>query len=160
MAELGVVEDTLFVPMLGRIYASENFPGILRDEKALALKRQLPTSVTEKDTQTQYTYLASASRSANMDRVIKGFLTRRPGGAVVQLGVGLETTYWRDDDGNAPRYGVDLPHVIDYRRQLLPGAERETLIAGCAFEDEAQAGSRRTSRRAVARHRERPLLLL
>ena len=35
MSKLGVVEDTLFVPMLGRIYASEHYPQILYDKKAL-----------------------------------------------------------------------------------------------------------------------------
>ena len=34
MSKLGVVEDTLFVPMLGRIYASEHYPQILYDKKA------------------------------------------------------------------------------------------------------------------------------
>ena len=29
MQTLGVVEDTLFIPMLGRIYASEHYPQIL-----------------------------------------------------------------------------------------------------------------------------------
>ena len=29
MSHLGVVEDTLFVPMLGRIYASEHCPQII-----------------------------------------------------------------------------------------------------------------------------------
>ena len=33
MSKLGVVEDTLFVPMLGRIYASEHYPQILYDKK-------------------------------------------------------------------------------------------------------------------------------
>ena len=33
MQKLGVVEDTLFVPMLGRIYASEHCPQILSIEK-------------------------------------------------------------------------------------------------------------------------------
>ena len=33
MQTLGVVEDTLFVPMLGRIYASEHYPQILYDKK-------------------------------------------------------------------------------------------------------------------------------
>ena len=33
MSKLGVVEDTLFVPMLGRIYASEHCPQILYDQK-------------------------------------------------------------------------------------------------------------------------------
>ena len=42
MSKLGVVEDTLFVPMLGRIYASEHYPQILYDKKALELKNKLP----------------------------------------------------------------------------------------------------------------------
>ena len=132
--ELGVVEDTLYVPMLGRIYASKHCKHILYDEKALELEGKLPANVMESSTQTQYTYLASASRSANMDRHIANFLKHEPDGVIVQLGVGLETTFYRDDDGYAQWYGVDLPHVIDYRRALLPDQERETCIAGDAFE--------------------------
>ena len=41
MSKLGVVEDTLFVPMLGRLYASEHCPQILYDGKALELKEKL-----------------------------------------------------------------------------------------------------------------------
>lgn len=132
--ELGVVEDTLYVPMLGRIYASECFRNILYDEKALELKDRLPAGIVENSTQTQYTYLASASRSANMDRYIADFLRSRHDGVIVQLGVGLETTFYRCDNGCAQWYGVDLPHVIDYRRTLLPDHEREACISGDAFE--------------------------
>ena len=66
--------------------------------------------------QNQYTLLASASRSANMDRIIRSFLERRPDGVIVQLGCGLETTYHRCDNGKTHWYAVDLPHVIEYRR--------------------------------------------
>ena len=37
MSRLGVVADTLFIPMLGRLYASEHCPQILYDGKALVL---------------------------------------------------------------------------------------------------------------------------
>jgi len=134
--KLGVVEDTLYVPMLGRIYASEHFRKILYDEKALGLKGMLPESVVTRSTQTQYTYLASASRSANMDRYISDFLRRKPDGVIVQLGVGLETTFYRDDNGHTQWYGIDLPNVIDYRHTLLPDHERETCVAGDAFKQD------------------------
>ena len=39
MSHFGVVEDTLFIPMLGRLYASEHCPQILYDGKALELKK-------------------------------------------------------------------------------------------------------------------------
>ena len=106
MSKLGVVEDTLFVPMLGRIYASEYCPQILYDPKALELKKKLPSSLPEQDGQSQYTLLASAARSANMDRYIRAFLERRPDGVIVQLGCGLETAYFRCDNGRSRWYAV------------------------------------------------------
>lgn len=133
MPHLGTVESTLFVPMLGRIYASENFPAILNDVQALALKPKLPEHLAGADTQTQYTFLASASRSFNMDRAIQHFLAQHPDGVVCELGCGLETTYWRNDNGRTPWFGVDLPDVIAYRRQLLPEAPRAHYVAGSAF---------------------------
>lgn len=136
MSKLGVVEDTLFVPMLGRIYASEYCPQILYDPKALELKKKLPSSLPEQDGQSQYTLLASAARSANMDRYIRAFLERRPDGVIVQLGCGLETAYYRCDNGRTRWYAVDLPHVVEYRRALLPEPERETYLAGDAFAED------------------------
>ena len=122
MSKLGVVEDTLFVPMLGRIYAAEHCPQILYDKKALELKNKLPLDLIEQNMQNQYTLLASASRSANMDRFIRSFLERRPNGVIVQLGCGLETTYHRCDNGKTHWYAVDLP--------------RETYLAGDAFSED------------------------
>ena len=133
MSHLGVVEDTLFVPMLGRIYASEYCPQVLYDEKALELKKRLPSGLPEQGRLSQYTLLASAARSANLDRIIRAFLERRPDGVIVQLGCGLETAYYRCDNGRSHWYAVDLPHVVEYRRELLPEPERETYLAGDAF---------------------------
>lgn len=133
---LGIVEDTLFVPMLGRIYASKHFPSILYDKKALSLAVQLPAHITKNDRQTQYTYLASAVRSTNMDRYIKDFMFREPRGIIVQLGCGLETTFYRNDNHSALWYAVDLPHVIEYRRSLLLEHPRERYFAGDAFKED------------------------
>ena len=133
MSHFGVVEDTLFVPMLGRIYASEYCPQILYDGKALELKEKLPSELLSQGRLSQYTLLASAARSANMDRIIRAFLERRPDGVIVQLGCGLETVYYRCDNGKSHWYAVDLPHVVEYRRELLPEPERETYLAGDAF---------------------------
>ena len=133
MSEIGIVEDTLFVPMAGRIYASENCPQILYDQKALSLKGRLPARLLERGRQNQYTLLASAVRSANMDRDIRAFLRRRPEGVIAELGCGLETTYYRDENGHTRWYAVDLPDVMEYRKTLLPEPEWQTYIAGDAF---------------------------
>ena len=56
MSEFGIVEDTMFIPMVGRIYATEKFPGILYDKKALSLKEKLPSALLETGNQSQYTW--------------------------------------------------------------------------------------------------------
>ena len=133
MPDFSTVEDTLFVPMLGRIYASEHFPHVLCDRKALELKPRLPENLKGQDTQTQYTLMASAVRSTNMDRYIRDFMQRNPDGVIVQLGCGLETTFYRCDNGKTVWYEVDLPDVIAYRRELLGEPDRDRCIPADAF---------------------------
>lgn len=136
MPDFSTIEDTLFVPMLGRIYASENFPHILHDQKALKLKSKLPPKVKGQDTQTQYTLMAGAVRSSNMDRYIRAFLQQNPQGIIVQLGCGLETTFYRNDNGKTLWYEVDLPDVIEYRTLLLGTQERDQTITSDAFSED------------------------
>ena len=135
MPKFNAVENTLFIPMLGRIYASEHFQNILYDEKALSLKDALPKGLAETGSQSQYTLLASASRSANMDRYIRDFLRRKPDGIIAELGCGLETTFYRNDDGHTRWYAVDLPDVMEYRKTLLPEPDRQIYFAGDAFSE-------------------------
>ena len=136
MPDFSTVEDTLFVPMLGRIYASEHFPKILMDQKALEIKSSLPAVIRGQDTQMQYTLMASAVRSTNMDRYICDFMGRNPEGAVVLLGCGLETTFYRCDNKRTVFYEVDLPDVINYRKEILGETDRDRFIAADAFGDQ------------------------
>ena len=39
---LSGVEDTLYIPLAARIYASEKFPKFFYDEKALSLNEYIP----------------------------------------------------------------------------------------------------------------------
>ena len=134
MRKLGVVEDTLFVPMLGRIHASEHCPQILYDKKALELKNKLPLDLIKQNKQNQYTLLASASRSANMDRFIRSFLERRPDGVIVQLGCGLETTYYCSRNWNEKPILQEMPFPktgSDKFVQNFPMLLFSLLQAGC-----------------------------
>ncbi len=136
MPNFSTVEDTLFVPMLGRIYASEHFPHLFEDKKAVSLKDQLPESLKGSTTQTQYTLLAGAMRSTNMDRYIRDFIRRKPNGIIVELGCGLETAFYRNDNGKTLWYEVDLPNVIEYRAKLLGTNERDQPIISDAFSED------------------------
>ena len=130
------LEETLFVPMLGRIHATENFPNILNDRVALGLKSKLPNNIKGAKTQTEYTLLAGAVRSSNMDRYIQDFLSRNSNGIIVLLGAGLETTFFRNDNGKNKFFEVDFPEVINYREKLLGNHDRDILVKGDALKED------------------------
>ena len=60
-------------------------------------------------------------------------MKREPEGIVVLIGCGLETTFFRNDNGTTIWYEVDLPDVIRYRKELLGESDRDRCIAADAF---------------------------
>lgn len=76
-----------------------------------------------------------ALRVLTFDAAILRFLHDHPGGTVVALGEGLETEFWRVDDGRVRWLTVDLPETIEVRRRLLPDdPPRRRTIAGSALD--------------------------
>ncbi|MFF4604825.1 class I SAM-dependent methyltransferase [Streptomyces sp. NPDC001339] len=70
-----------------------------------------------------------ALRSRCFDGVVRAFLDTHPDGTVVALGEGLETQFWRVDNGRARWVTVDLAAPLELRRRVLPHGERQRLIA-------------------------------
>lgn len=134
MPELSSLSDTLYVPLLGRIYASKYHPDILYDGAALSLWDQLPQRVREMPGQTEYTQLASAVRSKNIDLSVRSFLDHYPNGAIVNVGCGLESLYERNDNGQAQWFELDLPEVLALRKEYFPPRERDHYLPCSMFE--------------------------
>ena len=135
MPELSELSKTLYIPLVGRIYASRHYPSMIHDPKALGLESSLPEdAATMNRGQNEYTMVSSIARSVNMDRRILQFLAAHPDAAVVSVGCGLETTYWRCDNGRALWFELDLPEVIRVRGELLSPGQRQVLIPGDMFD--------------------------
>jgi O-methyltransferase involved in polyketide biosynthesis len=81
--------------------------------------------------------MAGACRFYNTDRMIKAFIDRHEKCNVVNVGCGLETSYFRikPDPGKAVFYEMDLTEVIEARRKILGSSENEILIPGDMFDD-------------------------
>ena len=86
-----------------------------------------------------------AVRVATFDRAVLRFLQRNPDGTVVALGEGLETQFWRIDNGRMRWLTVDLPTVVDLRRRVLPEESRQRSFAGSVlglgWVDDVEPGS-------------------
>ena len=136
MAKLTAVSETLYVPLLGRIYASLHHPEILYDKKSLSIADQLPAVIKNMSGQNEYTLLASAVRSRNMDYYLKAFLSENPDGVIVNIGCGLETSFYRNDNGNSLWFELDLPEVLTLREKYFPEERRDRYLWFSMFDYE------------------------
>lgn len=69
-----------------------------------------------------------ALRARKYDQYARDFAARHPGGCVVNLGCGLDTRFWRIDDGRLHLYDLDLPETIALKRELVEETDRYHLI--------------------------------
>lgn len=135
MGKLQGVADTLYIPLAARIYVSEHFPEYFYDEKALSLKGEMPyDEIAAKSS--QYFQMAGACRFFNTDRMIRSFISLNGRCNIVNLGCGLETSYFRiqPDPDQVTFYEMDLPQVIESRRKVLGEGRNEILIGGDMFD--------------------------
>lgn len=75
------------------------------------------------------TVVLVCQRAKKMDAVARRFLAEHPNAVVLHLGCGLDSRFWRVDNGTVEWYDLDLPPVIDLRRNFYPPADRYHLIA-------------------------------
>lgn len=116
------VIKTLYLPLLGNIYASKHFRELIYDSKALELEASIPVEIDLKTiakAQSEYSYLASATRYYNMDLEIKDFIKRHSNCNIINIGAGLDTSYFRINNTNAIFYEIDLDSVIEERKKLF-----------------------------------------
>ena len=132
MSELEGVEDTLFIPLTGRVYVSKKFPEYFFDEKALEMENLIKNKQIEKKS-SEYTMLANVARSYNLDRMAQDFIDRHEACNIVNLGVGLETSYYRIDRKNSIFIELDLPEVIELREKYIEVGENEKYVKGDMF---------------------------
>ena len=129
--QLGRVQETLLLPLVSRAKETEYKNPLLNDTKAVELFNQL--DVERKKLLRNITEIGVHGlcyRAYKMDEAIKSFLQKHPNGKILDIGAGLDTTYYRCDNGKALWYDLDLPDSIALRKQLLPPPNnRVTYIA-------------------------------
>lgn len=82
------------------------------------------------------TIVLICQRAKKLDTVTRDFLAKHPGGIVLQLGCGLDSRFWRVDDGRVTWYDLDMPPVVELRRKLFAVSERYHLIAASVTDPE------------------------
>ena len=132
MGDYSGVEDTLYIPLTARVAISKKFPQYFYDEKALELENAIHNKTIEEKS-SEYTLMASVARYHNFDEMAQNFIDDHRECNIVNLGVGLETSYHRLNVKNAMFCEVDLPEVIELREKFIEVEKNEQYVKGDLF---------------------------
>ena len=137
--EKNTVQETLVIPLFGRLICSEHFPELFSDPEAKRICDSLDYDFGDKRKKMEsaaglFGALEVAQRQYDLRCEVELYLMKHPKAAVVNLGCGLDDTFSKVDNGQCIGYNIDMPDVIQVRNELLPAGERETNIA-CDLND-------------------------
>ena len=133
--ELGDLQNTLLLPLVGRAKATGMDTVGFSDEKATQLVFDLEGILDDHFRAVDlYSTLSYAARAMKMSAVLESFIRDHPATTVVNIGAGLDTTFYRIDNGLIHWYDLDLPDVISLRRKLLPEGSRNRCIPKSLFD--------------------------
>ena len=145
--QLSGISQTMLGCLWGRAQLSKRYSSLFYDEKAVELIEKIDYDRSTSDDVPFQGIRFSISRKLNLpefglftlrarqfDKKAKTYIIEHPHASVVNIGAGLDTTFYRVDNGLIHWYDLDLPPVIDVRRQLLPKPDRVTYIASSLFD--------------------------
>jgi O-methyltransferase involved in polyketide biosynthesis len=135
--ELGPVQETLLIPLLGRAEETRKKKGLLRDPKAVEIVEALDYDFSK--WRGIRSLVGASIRTRMFDEEVRAFLRAHPAGTVIEIGAGLNTRYERLDNGQAHWLELDLPDSMALRRRFFQDTERRSMLAASALDTDWHA---------------------
>lgn len=130
--QLGAVQETLLVPLLGRAQSTRSKRPLVVDPKAVEIVEQLDYDFTKWES--AKTLVGATIRTRMMDEDVADFISQHPSGTVVEIGCGLNTRFERLDNGRIRWFDLDLPDSIELRQKFFQDTSRRTMISASALD--------------------------
>jgi O-methyltransferase involved in polyketide biosynthesis len=130
---LGTIQETLLIPLYGRAVESRKPEAVLRDPAAEAMVSAIDYDFSRFDGGPSLA--GTVMRTHLFDHWVRAFLAEHPGATVVEIGTGLNTRYERTDNGRAHWFELDLPDVIELRRNFFTDTPRRRMLAASVLDE-------------------------
>lgn len=129
------VQATMFLPLWGRATYANSYP--ITDSKAPIVLEQMISDYKYDvnfikeyyGDRIEYWGMVFCARANNMDVALQLYLKNHPNATVVNIGAGMETSFYRNDNCSLNWIEIDLPNVIELRNKYLPAGERHRNMA-------------------------------
>ena len=142
------ISKTAINTLIMRAAESENKYPKLNDPMAVELLERLMLKASEEEIKwisawkNRYASPYSGNRKAaiqrvnRIDEIANNYISKNPSCTVINLGCGLDTRFWRINNGECRYIELDLPEVVEAKRDLFGDKITYELI-GCSVLDTA-----------------------
>ncbi len=141
---LSEVSFTSFLTLYCHAIDAQSQSPILGDTKSLEIATTLDKTIAGSDDPLARDLLSRrirgslvthiAMRARRYDEYVRDFLTRSPGGVVVNLGCGLDPRFTRIDNGAVQYFDLDLPGIMAIRRMFFKETDQYHAIASSVLD--------------------------
>lgn len=142
--ELPEVAKTGLLTFYCHVIESQNPDPILRDEKAVEISRQLNPILANSSSKlmrdlakgkiTKELVVHITLRAKKYDGSASSFLKENPEGIIVNIGCGMDSRFYRIDNGRATCFDLDLPEMIEFKKKFYEETNRYHFIAASVFD--------------------------
>ena len=112
--KLSGVAETLLIPLWARAEETKRSDALIRDDFAVRLVEQIDYDFA-KFARAKHSQTGVAVRSYILDHETKAFIEKQPDAVCINLACGLDTRFYRIDNGQIDWYNLDLPDVMELR---------------------------------------------
>ncbi len=131
----GSVQETMLGPLWARAKFSKLYPEILDDQKACEIIEKLEYNFSKvQEYLGEWRGIGLLVRAKNFDNALKDYIEKFPNATIVNIGAGLDTTFFRVDNGKIKWYDLDLSDAIEFRKQFIPETNRSKFISKSALD--------------------------
>jgi len=127
------VAETLLIPLWARAEEWNTFEPIIMDEHAVNLVKQIDYDFSKFEG-SWLTQVGCSIRARILDVQTKRFIQKNPETIIINIGAGLDTRFFRVDNGKVNWYELDLPEAIEIKKNFFQETERYNMIPKSVFD--------------------------
>ncbi len=132
----GSIQETFLLPLWGRAVETQKDNPRLVDEKAVEIMEKVDYDFSEIQKTQKMSQHGWVARSIHTDRLVLRFIEKYPNATIVNIGCGMDTTFSRVDNGKIKFYELDLPDVVEFRKNFFSETDRHKSIASSFMDTE------------------------
>lgn len=135
--EMTGVPETMIQTLYARAMESEKKGHLIYDKKAMEIVKEMDYDFT-KAKEDAMMRNGVVARTIVLDELVQNYVTAHPNAVVINIACGLDTRFYRVDNGKLRWFNLDLPVTIEVRKKFLEETGRVSVLPYSAM-DEAWA---------------------